>query len=138
MANALVVTTHVNAQPGELFPVWLSAESLKKWWWPEFPDATYAVEGREGGDYFIVSEERGMGIQGRYVTVEEPNRLEFTWTWIDHGMPGPESKVRVDFDAQDGGTLITVNHDVMNPDNLISYQQGWEYVLGNLAWQHAG
>lgn len=136
MAHEVVTSAHVNAQPTEVFAQWLSADALKQWWWPEFPDASYTVDGREGGEYAIESQERAMGIRGRFETVDEPNRIELTWTWLDHGMAGPESHVRVDFDAEDGGTRITVTHDVVYPENVGSFGQGWDYVLGNLAYQH--
>lgn len=138
MGTPLVVSTHINAEPTEVFPQWLSADALRRWWWPEIPDTTYTVDGREGGEYSIVSEERGMGIEGRFGSVDEPRRLELTWTWIDHGVPGEEEPVVVEFDGNDGGTAVTVTHDVANTDNVDSYRQGWDYVLGNLAYRYAG
>lgn len=138
MGTPLVVTTHMNAEPGKLFPQWLDADSLQQWWWPEIDDTAYAVDGREGGEYSILSDERGMGVQGRFVGVDEPRRLQLSWVWIDHGVPGDEEQVVVDFNEEDGGTRVTVTHDVANPDNTDSYRQGWDYVLGNLAYRYAG
>ena len=61
MGTPLVVSTHINAEPTEVFPQWLSADALRRWWWPEIPDTTYTVDGREG---WLVESQLSFDIPG--------------------------------------------------------------------------
>lgn len=132
MTNELVITQQVPAPPTEVYAAWLSPEGLSRWWWVDIDDTTYSVDGRVGGDYLVASESAGMGVRGTFTGLEEPTLIEMTWTWLEDGQPGPEESVRVDLAPQDGGTLVTVTHQVAEAAGVESYRQGWTYVLGNL------
>ena len=72
-------------------------------------------------------------MRGTYTQLMEPSLVEMTWTWLEGEVPGPEERVRVDLTEQDGGTLVTVTHQVADPAGVDDYRQGWQHVLGNLA-----
>lgn len=129
----LVMTQLVAARPTQVYAAWLSAEGLSRWWWVAIGDTTYAVDGRVGGEYLVRSASAGMGVRGRFTRLEEPALIEMTWVWLDGDTPGPEERVRVDLAAEGGGTLVTLTHQVADPEGVPSYREGWEYVLGNLS-----
>lgn len=133
MSNELVITQHVPAPPQEVYAAWLTPQGLARWWWVNIGDTTYEVDGREGGDYVVRSESAGIGVRGTFTTLTEPTLIEFTWIWLDGEVAGPQEFVRVDLAPQDGGTLVTVTHQVAQADGVESYRQGWEHVLGNLS-----
>lgn len=133
MSNNLVVTQHVPAPPQQVYDAWLTPEGLSRWWWVNIGDTTYAVDGREGGDYLVQSAAAGIAVRGTFRTLREPDLIELTWIWLDGETAGPEEQVRVDLTEQDGGTLVTVTHVVADAEGMESYRQGWVHVLGDLA-----
>ena len=133
MTHELQITQHVPAPPAEVYAAWLSPEGMSRWWWVAIGDTTYVVDGRVGGDYLVRSASAGIGVRGTFRTLQEPELIELSWVWLDGEAAGPEEFVRVDLAAQDGGTLVTVTHQVADADGVESYRQGWEHVLGNLA-----
>lgn len=133
MTHELVITQHVPAPPHQVYAAWLTPEGMSRWWWVAIGDTQYAVDGRVGGDYLVQSVGAGIGVRGTFTRLEEPSLIELTWTWLDGAFAGPEEHVRVELGAQDGGTLVTVTHQVAEADGVESYRQGWEHVLGNLA-----
>lgn len=136
MSQDLVITAHVPAPPDQVYAAWLSPEGLSRWWWVAIGDTTYAVDGREGGEFLVQSTGAGIGVRGTFRTLREPDLIELTWIWLEGETAGPEELVRVDLAPQDGGTLVTVTHQVVDPEGLESYRQGWTYVLDNLARLH--
>lgn len=116
-----------------MYAAWLTPEGMSRWWWVNIGDTTYAVDGRVGGAYLVESAGAGIAVRGTFTRLEEPSLLELTWTWLDGGVAEPEERVRVTLAEQDGGTLVTVTHQVTEGDGVESYRQGWSHVLGNLA-----
>lgn len=136
MSQDLVITQHVPAPPDQVYAAWLSPEGLSRWWWVDIGDTTYAVEAREGGALLVQSAGAGIGVRGTFRTLREPALIELTWVWLESEDAGPEELVRVDLAPRDGGTLVTVTHQVADPGEVESYRQGWTYVLANLARLH--
>jgi len=65
---------------------------------------------------------------GRYLQVEANRLLEFTW--MSQGTLGKESIVRVDFEAADGGTKVTLNHRGLPDEKLRNdHEAGWTEIL---------
>ncbi|WP_109471710.1 SRPBCC family protein [Ornithinimicrobium cavernae] len=133
MTHELVITQHVPAPRPQVYAAWLSPEGMSRWWWVTIGDTTYTVDGRVGGDYLVQSVAAGIGVRGTFRTLREPDLIELTWTWLDGDSAGPEEQVRVDLAEQDGGTLVTVTHQVVDPDGVESYRQGWTHVLDSLS-----
>ena len=77
----LVVTQHVVAPVGQVWSAWTSAEGWARWWWPQWEDTEYVVDARPGGPYSARSAQGGTGVEGEFVTLEAPRRLEMTWRW---------------------------------------------------------
>ena len=133
MGDRIVVETRVAAPPARVFAAFTSADELGGWWWPHIPDTTYAFDSRPGGRYEIRSEAAGIGVQGDVVRLQPPHVLELTWRWLDDGAAEPEEPVRITFEPDGEGTLVTVDHlldDVSTSGDGI--REGWESVLGRL------
>ena len=134
---AAVVQRVVPAPPELVYQEWLDAEALKDWMCP-FPARANKVEldasvgGRlridiDDGDehYFVV---------GRYIDLDPPNRLSFTWscsTWPD---PTVESVVTVTLEpVRDDQTLMTIEHTLL-PEGLVErHRDGWLRTAEQLA-----
>lgn len=118
-----------------LWQAWTTEKGLAAWWWSSWPDTTYAVDGRVGGNYQISATTHGFAVHGEYLTWEPHSLLEFTWIWTENGNDGPREHVRVTFAPTASGSLLTVTHTGpwSTPEPAENYQQGWEHVLNSLA-----
>ena len=131
--TALTVTQHVAAPVDAVYAAWLDPDALARWWWVNIPDTTYAVDPRVGGTYRVESAAAAITVEGRFLALEPPHRIEMSWTWVDDGVRGAAEHVLVDLAPHDGGTLVTVTHEVATPEGVADYRAGWEHVLGNLS-----
>jgi uncharacterized protein YndB with AHSA1/START domain len=79
------------------------------------------------GDRHIVS--------GRYIAIERPDRLTFTWAWEDpDGNRGAESEVELVFRAAGTGTHLLLTHRKIDTgDSRDSHREGWISSLNELA-----
>ena len=138
MTEPITLTREVGASPSDVFASWTSAESLARWWWPHIADATYEVDAVVGGSYRIASDQYGIGVEGEFVTIEEPGRLEFTWRWQTDGVDEPEESVQVIIAGTPAGSTLTVTHHLApRPDDGADTRRGWEDVLDRLVAHHA-
>jgi uncharacterized protein YndB with AHSA1/START domain len=140
MNRSLVVEQLVPAEPARVYSAWTSAEGLAAWWWPQLPDTTYDVDARVGGSYLIQSKEAGFRVRGEFIRLDEPHEIGMTWEWLSEEEEGGSAveQVWVRFAAADGGTLVSVTHqlhEVVETD--VPQRQGWESVLGRLAGHYA-
>lgn len=132
MVAPVVLTQHVPAPPARVYRAWTDPDELRAWWWPQWPDTTYAVDLRVGGSYRIRSETVGVGVHGVFTALDEPDRIVLTWVWEDGDAVSQEDTVTVELTGQGAGTLVTVTHVVSSPDDAAGYVQGWTDVLARL------
>lgn len=125
----IVVTQHVTGPVEQVWSAWTTAQGWARWWWPHWADTEYVVDARPGGSYSARSAQGGTGVEGEFVTLEAPRRLEMTWRWDGEAA---EDRVIIELTEDDGGTLVTVRHRTAS-SGVDDYRQGWEFVLGNLA-----
>jgi uncharacterized protein YndB with AHSA1/START domain len=138
MNRSLVVEQHVAAEPARVYAAWVSAEALETWWWPQIPDTTYDVDARVGGTYRIWSQQAGIGVQGEFLALDEPHEIGMTWEWLTEGEESVREQVWVRFTPVEGGTTVTVTHQLHEISGSgESQRQGWDYVLARLAEAHA-
>ena len=134
MSRPLVLEQSVDADPARVWAAWTSAEQLATWWWPHIPDTTYRVDARPGGSYEIRSEAAGIGVRGEFLELDPPRSMRMTWIWLNDDTPAPEERASVELSPADGGTRVTVTHelndDVGDDDGI---RQGWTDVVGRLA-----
>ena len=124
------------APPEVVFDEWLDADAFSEWMCPR-PARPRAIDldPRIGGRLRLDIEEAGRRfyVLGRYLELDRPRRLSFTWscsTWLN---PDLESVVTVQFEPRgDGQTLMTIEHALLPPDLVEQHEAGWERIATQL------
>jgi uncharacterized protein YndB with AHSA1/START domain len=125
------------AAPEVVFDEWLNPESLTEWMCPR-PVRVVALtlEPRVGGTVRFDIDDVGTRvlITGRFLSIDRPRRLRFTWSASDWPDPTAVSVVNVAFEPRgDDQTLMTIEHSLLPPGTFDEYQSGWEGVSDQLA-----
>jgi uncharacterized protein YndB with AHSA1/START domain len=139
-AVALVVRL-LPASPAVVYDEWLDPEALSDWMCPRPARATRIdLEPVVGGRLRIEIEENDVSfvVTGRYVELERPQRLRFTWscsTWPD---PSVESLVTVTLEPHGASeTLMTIQHALLPRDLIDQHETGWTRIAEQLAGELA-
>ena len=118
------------APPARVFALWTEPESIKKWFGgPEVEVATVVLDLRPGGAYSITvrGEEGDSVVFGRFLTVEVPTRLVYTWTLEGEMGATPETTVSVEFRLHGEGTELLLEHaPFVEPQVRALHEAGWE------------
>jgi uncharacterized protein YndB with AHSA1/START domain len=120
------VRTTVDAAVDKVFTSWVSPDSLAVWFWP-FP-AAFDVDLSVGGAFHYSS--AALGVAGRFLEIDAPHRLAFTWIWDGEF---DETRVSVEFRSVPDGTEIVLMH-TGNADETArdNHAQGWRDCLARL------
>jgi uncharacterized protein YndB with AHSA1/START domain len=131
--SAAVVQRVLPAPPRVVYHEWVDAEALADWMCPLPARATLVeCDPSVGGRLRIDIDESGVLVQitGRYLTLEPPHRLAFTWS-TSSGIV--DSVVTVTLEAHgDDETLMTIEHAPLPPQSLESYRTGWAQIAAQL------
>ena len=126
----LEIVRTFNAPRERVFDAFRTLEAIMSWFGP----ATCRVVGgsmdfRAGGEYrFHFETERGdMTVAGRYTEITPPERIAFTWRWLeDEDWAGIDSLVSFDFREVDGQTEMRFRHTGFPTDeSRSSHEHGW-------------
>jgi uncharacterized protein YndB with AHSA1/START domain len=77
----------------------------------------------------------GDTVSGRFVELEPPRRIVFTYGWerADVEIPPGSTTVEIDLVAQDdGSTLLTLVHRGLEDDAADAHRGGWQHYLDRL------
>lgn len=126
--GVLEVTMHIAAQPETVFPYFTDPARYAEWMGNQ---AT--LEPVPGGSYRVTIRD-GVEAVGKFLEVDPPRRVVFTWGWTDHhAVPPGSSRVVVTLDEEDGGTrLVLRHHDLPTDEQLDHHRKGWEMYLDRL------
>jgi uncharacterized protein YndB with AHSA1/START domain len=130
-ADELRLERLIAAPPEELFRLWTTPELLVTWWGPEGVDIPeHALDVRPGGAWRTTMRKPDgtrNTVSGRYVEIDAPRRLVFTWAWEDGaGRRGHETVVDVRFESAPGGTRLVLHQArFLNEDSRNQHQNGW-------------
>ena len=94
------------------------------------------LEPRVGGTVRFDIDDLGTRvlITGRFLAIDRPHLLRFTWSESDWPDPTAVSVVNVAFEPLgDDQTLMTIEHSLLPPDVFDEYQSGWADVCDQLA-----
>jgi uncharacterized protein YndB with AHSA1/START domain len=135
--SVAVVERLLPAPPAVVYDEWLDPESLSDWICPQPARVTsLELDATIGGRLRIGIEEDGVRftVTGRFVELDRPRRVSFTWscsTWPD---PSVESLVTVILDPRgDSETFMTIHHALLPPDVTDRHQSGWDRIAEQLA-----
>lgn len=115
----------------EVFRWWTEAELLERWMSPT-GTVSAVVDFRVGGAFTIVMRDTGMEIEhrGKYVEIDPPRRLVFTWSSRFTGGP---SLVTVTFEpAGVDQTRVVLVHSRLSEEAAPSHAGGWDGILTRL------
>ena len=129
MAETGVVEREIRiaAPPEAVFAYFTDPERLVRWMGRE---AT--IDSRPGGGFRIRYNDTDVA-SGRYVAVEPPHRLSFTWAWeAADGTPRESGLVEVTLLADGEGTLLRLVHSGLDAEEARSHAEGWDHFLPQL------
>jgi uncharacterized protein YndB with AHSA1/START domain len=130
--NTYTTTVRIDAPPPEVFPYLTHADLMVRWMgdWAQ-------LEPTAGGTLAI--DINGVPIRGRYLVVDPPHRLVFTWGAAGHDTLAPGSTtVEIVLRADGDGTLLELAHRDLPPEELPQHGIGWSHFLSRLVIAAAG
>jgi uncharacterized protein YndB with AHSA1/START domain len=127
----ITVTRVIPAPTENVFDVWIDPKSPGgPWHGSERLILNIVVDGLF---YFAVKHEgRTWPHYGRFVRIERPHRVEYTW--VSEATKGVESVVDVTFEPRGDQCEVTLRHSGIPDDEMgRQHQEGWTWVLSMLA-----
>lgn len=124
------------AVPDVVFGEWLDVESLADWMCPR-PDRCVAitVEPHVGGKLQFDVEHSGslVLIIGRFLEIDRPRLLRFTWSNSNWPDPTMASVVNVTFEPHgESETLMAIEHSLLPAHEQENFHNGWELTAEQL------
>ena len=131
----ITVTRAIPAPAEQVFDVWIDPKSPGGPWFGA--ERTIMNPVVDGLFYFAVSHEgRTWPHYGRFIAIERPRRVEYTW--MSEATKGVESIVAVSFETRGEQTEVTLRHTGVPDDDMgRQHQEGWTWVLSMLAERFA-
>ena len=133
MADGGVGTSvRIAAAPGDVFPYLVDGELLVRWM-GEWAD----LEPVAGGTYAV--DIGGVPIRGRFVVVEPPRRVVFTWGAAGNdALPPGSTTVEITLYADGNDTVVELVHRDLPADAAPRHRVGWDHFLPRLSIAAAG
>lgn len=141
--RVLVITRVFKAPRAIVWKAWTDPEHLMRWWGPNgFVTTSCTMDLRAGGSWRIAMrspEGDEHKQQGVFRQLEEPERLVFTYAFVDTpGLSGSKMLVEVSFAEHGEATKVTVRQSRFETVELRdAHVRGWNEALDHLAAQLA-
>ena len=129
----LKIQKELPAPPETVFDAWTTPDHMAQWFSPMTTATVPKLDLREGGEYRIdmKGEDSDYVHEGKYLKVDRPRELAFTW--VSEGTQKQETVVTVRFEEKDGGTLLTLTHDKLpTEESRENHRQGWTVICDKL------
>ena len=133
-ADAVVVERRIAARPETVFSFFTDRERWLSWMGVDGqfsfePDGLYRT--RVTGDNHAA---------GRFLEIDPPKRVVFTWGWESGGVPVPpgSSTVEISLTPDGDGTLLRLIHRDLPPDARAPHGEGWHHYLDRLTVRAEG
>ena len=115
----------------EVFEAWTTAGALRRWWCPPGwePDRI-EVDLRAQGRFHLgmrrIADGSIAAVEGRFLEVEPPGRVAYTWQWRGALEEVADARVTVEFRDEGGRTRLILIHDRL-PDVPMwhRHRSGW-------------
>lgn len=133
----LEVRRHLRAPWQFVFSVWTEPHQLAAWFGPVgFKVEAHRIEAVEGGSWWMVLRSPGgreLTVGGRFLMIDPPARLVFTWVPEVAGVPGAETEVEVTLAADQGTTRLRLRHGPLESQAQVeTYRKTWKSILDSL------
>jgi uncharacterized protein YndB with AHSA1/START domain len=138
-SRELSVTRLIDAPRKLVFRAWTEADQIARWWGPKgFVTIDYEMDIRAGGAYRLTmrspegTDHRKRGV---YREIVEPERIVFTFAWVDEaGLPDHELLVTVTFEAVGERTRLTLRQGIFETaERRDDHTTGWTSCLERFA-----
>ena len=120
--------------PEKLFDAWLDPAVVREFM---CPGATHVSrlewQAKVGAQFHLDMTEGAETVahRGRFLEIDRPKRLVFTWS---SEYAGEDSRVTLEFEAQQDRTRLTLTHERLPSKKAIEmHTQGWSAILDKLA-----
>ncbi len=123
----ITVTRTIPASTENVFDVWIDPNSPGGPW---FGAERAIVNPRVDGLFYLglKHEGRSWPHYGRFVLIERPSTVEYTW--VSEATKGLESVVAVTFEARGDQTEVTLRHSGIPDDEMgRKHAEGWTWIL---------
>jgi uncharacterized protein YndB with AHSA1/START domain len=133
--DAVEVEVRIAATPETVFDFFTEPDQIVQW-----TARSARLDPRPGGGFHLDINEEAV-VSGKYVAVEPPNRVVFTWGWEGENSVTPpgSSTVEVLLAADGDGTLLRLIHsDLPSEESATNHGRGWRHYLDRLAVAAAG
>jgi len=132
--DSLVIKRHFKAPPERVFAAFTEKSLVQAWYGPENMTVPHCdVDARVGGKYRVEMHSPAGGVHvvtGEFREIRPPERLVYTWGWLNGASRGPETIVTLTFAARDGGTDLTLEQTgFLDQDSRDRHEHGW-----NASW----
>ena len=133
----LVIKRHFRAPPERVFAAFTEKSLMQAWYGPETMTVPHCeVDARIGGKYRVEMHSPAGAVHvvtGEFREIRPPERLVYTWGWLNGTGRGPETIVTLTFVSRDGGTDLTLEQTgFLDRDARDRHGHGWEMSLNAL------
>jgi uncharacterized protein YndB with AHSA1/START domain len=126
-------TLTIDASPETVWEFLVDPEKLMRW-----KGINADIDAQPGG-VFRCEVIPGHVARGEYVTLDEPNRLVFTWGWDgSEDVPPGSTTIEIDLTSEGEGTSLRFVHQLATVEAAASHAHGWDHYLPRLEIAAAG
>ncbi|HWU31267.1 MAG TPA: TIGR03086 family metal-binding protein [Marmoricola sp.] len=120
-------TVALPISPDEAFALVTQPERLRRW-----KAVTAQIDLRVGGEYRY-SVTPGHHAGGTVREIEPGKRVVIGWGWEgDDALPYDASTVTISIEPSADGSLLTLTHEGLTPEQAIGHAEGWNHFLARL------
>jgi uncharacterized protein YndB with AHSA1/START domain len=133
--SEIVVTRLIKAAPATVYSFFTDLDR-----WISWQGVGGELEATPGG-LLRIRMPGGQVASGQFVELVPERRIVFTWGWEGGGIPVAPGTTRVvvELEAMDGGTLVRLtHHDIDEPRLADEHRDGWQRYLERLSVRAEG
>jgi len=132
--SGIDIVLRVRARPETIFRYFTDPLLYRRWM-----GSDAELDARPGGLYRVRFPGR-PAVEGRYVAVDPPDRLVFTWGWVGNAEVPPGSTiVEVDLTVEGQETVLRLVHRGLPSEaDRTQHEEGWRHYLDRLSKIAAG
>jgi uncharacterized protein YndB with AHSA1/START domain len=134
----LDVTCTLPAPPERVFRLLTNPSELSRWWGPHgFSTPETDVDLRVGGRYRLgmkPADGELFHLSGRYLEIEPPTRLVYTFCWEEPDPEDRETRVELSLERLSDGSRLTLHQGTFRTEaRLALHRNGWADALDKLS-----